>query len=139
MIYPTNKIYAKLTINMGMGVFAYKDISKGDVIDVNYCIKIDDESYIKSNNKPLIFYDYALMYPKTKKTIDDKSYRVISLGFGALFNNSKKPNADWRNGKESYTLEWYAIEDIKENQQIFINYGDGYCQYIEKIKNIKFI
>ena len=59
MIYPTNKIYAKLTINMGMGVFAYKDISKGDVIDVNYCIKIDDESYIKSNNKPLIFYDYA--------------------------------------------------------------------------------
>jgi len=136
---PPTKIYAKQTSNMGLGVFASEKIIKGESIVVNYCIEIKDEEYPKPKNKPLIFYDYAFMCPRTKKNNSDKSYRVVALGFGSVINHSSKPNASWKNGKEEWTLEWYAIKDIEKDDQILSNYGEQYSKYIEKQKKIKFI
>ena len=130
MIYPSNKIYAKKTKDMGWGVFASEKIIKGDSIDVNYCIEIKD-------NNPKLFYDYAFMCPRKKKDVNDISFRVIPLGLGSVINHSSDPNADWKDGEHKWTLEWYAIKDIEKDEQIFTDYGKSYWKNVCRIKNIK--
>jgi SET domain-containing protein len=137
MIKPPTKIYAKKTPKKGMGVFASDKISKGESIVVNYCLDLKDEEYPAPKDKPKLLYDYAFVIPRKKKNPNDKSYRVLALGLGSVFNYSADPNADWKDGEHPWTLEWYALKDIDKDEEISINYGKAYWKNVCRIKNIK--
>lgn len=68
--------------------------------------------------------------PFIKKTVLDEYYfewsggrAVIPLGFGALYNHSFQPNADFFYDEENVRMRFVAIRPIKKGEEITINYN----------------
>ena len=61
-----------------------------------------------------MLYDYCYFFGKKV---------AIALGFGSLYNHSKKPNAEWEIKKSSHTIVFRAIKNIRKGKEITIDYG----------------
>ncbi len=113
------KIYVKKSPKggeTGRGVFANKNIKKGEIIEKTYFLLGDDLGCG-------IYNDY--LYTLTDKS-DSKSWG-FPLGNGGLYNHSKNNNAFVRSyGDKLYV---YAAKDIKKDEEIFICYG---CNHPDK-------
>lgn len=93
------------------GVFALKDYSKGDIIEVCPCISDDSEKFDG------VIQDYLFKY--------DKKTALVAFGYCSMYNHSDKHNALWKVMAKD-KLQIYATKDIKEGEEIFISYGEGY-------------
>lgn len=112
------KIYVKKSTKggeSGRGVFANKNIKKGEIIEKTY--------FLMGSMKDLkvgIYRDY--IYKLT-----DADAVGFPLGNGGLYNTSKNNNAVVRSyGDRLYV---YAIKDIKKDDEIFVCYG---CNHPDK-------
>ncbi len=103
----------KQTKKMGRGVFAGVNIKKGETLEIVELIMIPSKEESKLHGTTIERYHYFV----------DDDWCCIALGYGSLYNHSKRPNADWRYDKETRTFEFYALRDIKHGTQIFIDYG----------------
>ncbi|WP_424767582.1 SET domain-containing protein [Paenibacillus sp. sgz302251] len=100
------------------GVFATRDISKGDLIHEAPVIPYpnEDDVFIEKT----ILADYVFQY--------GANHTAILLGYGSLFNHSYTPNATYEINFENHTFDFYAYTDIKAGDEILINYnGDVDC------------
>lgn len=92
---------------------AARDIKAGELIESCPIILISHNEYEAYEKTVLTNYDYDW---------DDKNGALI-LGYGSLYNHSYSANALYeRNFKTKY-MEYYAIKDIKKDEEIFINYN----------------
>ncbi len=116
-ITPTNKVYiAKSTIpHAGRGVFAKKAINKGESIEVCPVIVLSKDEWFESAH--IILADYYFHW------LDSNFSVCMVLGFGSLYNNSKTPDADFKRNFEARTMSFFALNDIKKDQEIFISYS----------------
>lgn len=106
----------KETEKYGRGLFATRDITKGELIEVSPVI-ISPKKEWKYLKKTVLFY--YCFYWTNKDT-------AIALGYGALFNHSYTPNTTFDNNEENLSIDFYALVDIKEGEEITINYnGDS--------------
>jgi SET domain-containing protein len=97
---------------VGYGVFAAETIKEGSLIEICYCIEVDDKikyfiDYSYNNSKP----DMALM----------------ALGCGSIYNHSENANIKWNvcESNERF-IEFYATRDIDVGEELCHNYGKKY-------------
>ena len=115
VIYPPTKIKLQKSNTHGIGVFCSKQISRGEIIEQCSFLVIQNH-----RNKPLhVFIDHAYVWPKS---VNWREY-VLVMGYGSFYNHSSEPNVDWITKENENIFEYFAIKDIKEGEELFINYG----------------
>jgi uncharacterized protein len=112
-------IYVAYSELHGMGVFAAKDITEGEIIEI--C--------------PVLLFPKAQL-PAMRMTVLDDYYFdwgsdgewfAIALGYGSLYNHSYTPNAEYGMDFDAKTIDVYCIRDIKPGEEIVFNYnGDAH-------------
>lgn len=107
-----DKIYTKLSNKpgLGRGVFARVNIQKGEVIETCPIIEVININALETCS----LVTYAFFY--------DEDKAAIALGFGSLYNHSNNSNATYKISKRNKTIEFKAIKEIAEGDEIFFNY-----------------
>jgi len=116
MLFPSNKIYIakSLVVPTERGVFAATAIQKGELIEACPVITISENDTASIEEESLVTY---MFYFGTKK---ERS--VIALGFGSLYNHTDTPNAGYKELEKGQALEFWAIKNIKKDEEITISY-----------------
>lgn len=99
----------------GRGVFAVKAIGANELIERAPVIVIPREQsgFIEQTVLEHYWYDW-------RKDLGDAA---LVLGFGLLYNHSYRPNARYVRRFEENEMEYIAIHDIGEDEEICINYN----------------
>ena len=110
-LYKNNKIEVRSSKIQGYGVFAKKDIKKDEILEECHYIEVDNTYKVHS---------YCFCWPRGK---DFKKY-VIALGYGTIYNgcDSADEYADWKTDIDNNIFVFYAVKDIKNNEEILIDY-----------------
>ncbi|WP_050181189.1 SET domain-containing protein [Domibacillus robiginosus] len=95
------------------GVFAVRDIKKGEMLHEAPVIPYPNEQHI--HIEKTLLADYAFEY--------GANHTAILLGYGMLFNHSYEPNAIYDIHFESHSFKFYAYRDIQAGEEILINYN----------------
>jgi SET domain-containing protein len=103
----------------GKGAFAKKDIKKNTIIDIANVILIPNKEYKKI--KKTVLYDYCYIWedPKHKPEFDN----AITLSISQFINHSFEPNIKYLYDYEIKAIEFSAIRDIKEGEELTVNYN----------------
>ena len=103
----------------GKGAFAKKDIKKNTIIDVANVILIPNNEYKKI--KKTVLYDYCYIWedPKHKPEFDN----AITLSISQFINHSFEPNIKYLYDYEIKAIEFSAIRNIKEGEELTVNYN----------------
>ena len=119
-IYPSLSIYLSKSripdpknndFVSGKGVFASKDIKKGEIIEVAPILVLEFTDFI--NTRWNLLFEYYFW-------MDD--YVALALGFASLYNHSKQPNCEYELNREAKTITFIAIKEIKKDSEIYFNY-----------------
>jgi len=108
-------IYVKDTQKYGRGMYASRDIKKGELIEVSPVI-ISPKNEWKHLEKT-VMSDYCFHWGEKG---DDTA---IVLGYGSLFNHSYSPNCIYYSNEKNSIMEFYSIVDIKKDEEITVNYN----------------
>ena len=109
-------ICIKDTGKYGRGVFATRDIKTGELIEVSPVLASskNDWKYLKKT----VLYNYCFSWG------ENYEHTAIALGYGSLYNHSYTPNAKFANNTDNTSIDFYAIADINDGQEITINYNE---------------
>jgi len=121
---PPHKIEVKSSPVHGLGVFALKDIQKGELIEAAP-IAIT----LKNNKEPHEWSPQDLMFFKYNGGWGDwfsDEFTCITFGYASLYNHDDNANVEHRKDLEGMRLCFYAKRDIKEGEECFIFYHEGY-------------
>jgi SET domain-containing protein len=47
------------------------------------------------------------------------------MGYGSYYNHSEIPSVEWDTNEDDRTFIFFALRDIDEGEELFINYGNG--------------
>ncbi|MGX9135183.1 SET domain-containing protein [Rummeliibacillus sp. JY-2-4R] len=101
----------------GRGLFATRNIKKDELVEVSPVIVSPHDEWNDLKKTTLFHYCY-----KWGNGGDDTA---LALGLGSLFNHSYSPNLTLKNNEENLSIDFYALQDIKEGEELTINYhGD---------------
>jgi len=103
--------------NAGRGVYARRDIKKGEIIE--RCPIIEVPKHDVSNLKESILVTYFFYFGRSKERL------AIALGFGSMYNHSYKPNATYKIKHGEMIIDFIALDDIKKDSEITFNYSNG--------------
>jgi SET domain-containing protein len=108
-------ICMKNTGKYGRGMFAVRDIKKGELIEQSpvFVAPKSQRKYLKKTVFLEYYFNWGEKYDQC----------AIALGYGSLFNHSYTPNAVFNNNLENLTIDFHALMDIKEGEEITINYN----------------
>ncbi|MEM5003277.1 SET domain-containing protein [Priestia megaterium] len=108
-------IYTKDTKKYGRGVYSKSDIRAGQVIEISPVILFlkEESEYIKDTIISSYWFNWQA------NNFDS----ALALGYGSLFNHSYTPNAAFYNNYDSLEIIFYALSNIKANEEIVINYN----------------
>ena len=103
----------------GKGAFAKKDIKKNTVIDIANVILIPNKDYNKI--KKTVLYDYCYIWkdPKHKPGFEN----AITLSISQFINHSYEPNIRYLYDYKEKAIEFSAIKEIKEGEELTVNYN----------------
>jgi uncharacterized protein len=99
----------------GRGVFAARDISEGEAIEI--CPVLLFPKAQLAAIRQTVLDDYYFDWG------DDGEWFAVCLGLGSLYNHSYTPNAEYGMDFEAETIDLYCIRDIPAGAEIFINYN----------------
>lgn len=118
-LYPSRKIYLSksLILKAGRGVFAAAYIAKGEVIEQCPIIKIPEKEVPLLRKSELVNY-YFLWGIYFNKV-------AIALGYGSVYNHSYEPNATYKKNMQENVIDFVAIQNIKKDEEITVNYNYG--------------
>jgi hypothetical protein len=103
----------------GRGVFAKKDIKKDTVIDIAYVVPIPNKDYKKI--KKTVLYNYCYIWDDPKHRPEFKN--AITLSVSQFINHSYDPNVKYLYDYEQKAMEFIAIRDISEGEELTTNYN----------------
>ncbi|MDB9512992.1 SET domain-containing protein [Kamptonema animale CS-326] len=101
------------TERKGRGVFAQNPLLKGELIEISPVVVIPPEE---------ADFIYQTILDKYYFNWEDSQLAII-LGFGSIYNHSFQPNAVYVKNFEQMALEFWALHDIIEGEEITINYN----------------
>lgn len=95
------------------GMIACEDIQKGGVIERCPVIRIphDERPHLYQTKLKNYYFEWT------------KTHDAIVLGYGSLINHSFTPNAAYRWDFRNNSMAYFAIRDIKKQEEVFINYN----------------
>lgn len=110
---PLRTIEVRNSLIHGRGVFCLRPFKAGQTIEIVPTIKYDKE---KEFTKDSVLTVYDIHY---------KDEHAFMLGYGAIYNHSDENNAEW-GWRDDGDLEVVAKRDIKQGEEICVNYGEEY-------------
>ncbi|MES2217142.1 MAG: SET domain-containing protein-lysine N-methyltransferase [Pseudomonadota bacterium] len=102
-----NKLAVKKSTIHGFGVFADKDLRKGE--------KIEECCFVYSDTEDEVVIDY--IFEAGKKF-------ALLFGYGSLYNHADEPNAEYEFNLKRRVATFTAATAIKKGEEIFVSYGD---------------
>lgn len=116
-IFPLNKLYLSQSKikNAGRGVFADINIKKDELIEMCPVYVFPRSDYLTLKKTSL--RNYYFMWGKV--TV------AICFGFGSFYNHSYDANATYKKQIKDQTIEFIAVRDIQEDEEILVNYNYG--------------
>ncbi|MFX1419646.1 MAG: SET domain-containing protein-lysine N-methyltransferase [Promethearchaeota archaeon] len=103
----------------GRGVFATKDIPKGEKIDFAPIVLISNNDWDLIANTVLSNYSFEWDDPKCKG-----EYEVaIPLSISQFMNHSYKPNVKYWYDHKNKLIEYVTIRNISKGEEITVNYN----------------
>ncbi len=109
-----SRIFVDSVPGMGRGVFAGQPLQKGEVIETCPVILLSKPDVARVVETILDKYLFAWN--------DEQGTCCIALGFGSLYNHSPKPNAAGCRILDRNEIEFVALRDIEEGEQILTDY-----------------
>jgi SET domain-containing protein len=103
----------------GRGAFAKKPIKKGTIIDVAYVIPIPNKEYKKVSKT--ILYNYCYIWEDPEHMPAFKN--AITLSISQFINHSFDPNLKYLYDYEIKAIEFSAIMDISQGEELTVNYN----------------
>jgi hypothetical protein len=104
----------------GLGVFADKDYTQGDTIELCPYLITD---YTDVGDE-CILHDYMFHTPY----IGEEEY-YIPLGLAMVYNHSTSPNAEWEiEEDDDRFIKFFALKEIKQGEEILHDYGLDYWE-----------
>ena len=97
----------------GLGVFATRDIKKGETIEESPCLNVMGNIH---GQLP----DYVFTSVKNPDTSS-----IVALGYASIYNHKDQPTAEWK-VIDDYKMIITALEDIPKGNEIFTSYGEEY-------------
>jgi uncharacterized protein len=114
----------------GRGVFATQPIRAGELIESCPVIALQDQND-RGRLRKTGLVNYYFLWGK------DRNRSAICLGFGSLYNHSYGPNARYLKHIDEEQMDFYALTDIAEGEEITVNYnglpGDTKTLWIKSI------
>ncbi|MCU0328030.1 MAG: SET domain-containing protein [Chitinophagales bacterium] len=109
-------LYIKETKDKGRGVFTDEPIKKGTLIEICPMIVLPAEDRVHIDETKI--FNYYFLWG------DDHSLSAIALGYGSLYNHSRKANANYESYYDENELHIIAYRNIKADEEITINYNN---------------
>jgi SET domain-containing protein len=100
------------TEKYGRGIFAARDIMKGENLEKSPVI-ISPKSE-REHLKQTVLRNYCFRWGE---------HLAIALGYGSIYNHSYTPNARYITNIDKQSIDFYAMADIKEGEEITVNYN----------------
>lgn len=99
-------------------MFAGENISKGEIIESSPVIVFPEAEWKQIEETIFTYYCYLWG--------EDYKDGALVLGSGSLYNHSYKPNADYIRHEDSKLMDYVALRDIEEGEEITINYNGDF-------------
>lgn len=108
-----SNVVIKNTKKYGRGLYATRNFKKGEIIEVSPVVVIDkmDTRLISDTNMNMYVFEWS------------KDSSALALGYGSLFNHSKKYNVSYMNSFRSKEIVFMTTRKIRKGEQLFIHYG----------------
>lgn len=115
----SDKVYISQSriLNAGRGVYARRDIKKQEIIEK--CPIIEVPKHDMANLRESILVTYFFYFGKKRQRL------AVALGFGSIYNHTHKPNARYEIKHTKNSIDFIALNDIKKDDEITINYNPG--------------
>lgn len=108
--------WREISEEKGRGVFALKNIKKGEVIEISPVVTVPATSIPDDGEAP---DGYVLDWdPET-----EGEEHCMPLGYIMMYNHSSEPNMRLENDMEEYTITAFALRDIKAGEELTWNYS----------------
>ena len=101
----------------GRGVFCAHPLAPGDVVEICPVI-ILEATEIDLLSQSLLF-EYYFLWGERQDAC------AIALGYGSLYNHSRRPNAEFIPDYGDDTINFVAIANITAGQEITVDYQAG--------------
>lgn len=98
----------------GRGVFALRDIKKGEIIESAPVLTFNTKGRKNLEKTSLSHYIYP--WRSTRGA-------ALVLGYGSIYNHSYSPNADWKQNFKTLSMVYRAVKNIKKGEEITVNYN----------------
>ena len=103
-------VYVGRSPGKGQGVFAARDIAKGEVVEV--CPTIVAKRTDLTEQSYLYRYTFG----------DAGKFILLVLGYGSLYNHDAECNVYHGKADNLHWQEYIALRDIKQDEELTINY-----------------
>lgn len=110
-------LFVMHTESKGRGVFTALPILKGDLVESAPVIILSEEDRVALHNTGL--HDYYFLWGQAQKAC------AIALGYGSLYNHSRKSNLEFTLVYGEDCIEFHASRDIEAGEELLINYASG--------------
>ncbi len=121
----SSKIEVRKSVVHGYGVFAKEAIEEGELIEQNRLLPLAARSKytVDAVLKDYVWMNKSCQCDECKK----HGYRqYLALGFGSLYNHANEPNTKQDVNFQTEIITIKAGRQIKQNDEIFVNYGKSY-------------
>jgi SET domain-containing protein len=108
-----SNVIIKNTKKYGRGLYAARNLDKGEVVEIAPVVVLSQA------DSRIIGITKLTMYLFEWKNKD----AGFALGYGSLFNHSKKENVSYEARFKTNDIVFTAIKKVKKGQQLFIDYG----------------
>jgi uncharacterized protein len=100
------------TEKYGRGIFAIRNIRRGELIEVASVIVIPNDEWYQMRGS--VLSNYVFRWGEDK---------ALALGTGSLYNHSFNPNARYYTNIENQSIDFYARRFIAAGDEIVVNYN----------------
>lgn len=119
------KTKIKNTNEMGRGLFATKEMRKGEIVEVSPVILIPEVEARHAIGKTILT-SYVFRW--------NEEYTALALGHGSLFNHDFEANVTYASNFSGKSIVFKTTRKVKKGEQLFINYGYQ-PEYAKRILN----
>lgn len=108
--------WRQISEEKGRGVFALRDIKKGEVIEVAPVVPVSKDAVTQEGEAP---DGYLLEWDGN---YENEEY-CMPLGYIMMYNHSDEPNLHLDQDFDNYTMTATALRDVKKGEELCWDYG----------------
>jgi uncharacterized protein len=113
MILPC--LYIGESHNRGRGIFTSKNLPAGKTIEISPVIVMSNQEKILLDQT--LLHDYIFHWGKDEKQC------CVALGYVSIYNHDYFSNAEYEMDYAACSIRICTVRDIKNGEEIFINYN----------------